>query len=245
MIRTGTGDIDIAAGRDVQLLSQFSTIYTAGTKVAPGNLTNTTVNPGGVVNLAANLPVFFPNGTSDSSITSTVDGVVTIVNPASELQLPAGTVYSFAKGSGGGNSNNVQPIASRSTITATVLGATFNFPSEGGTISGFAPGATINVTSAVDMIASGPGVLYSNGIAKPFNAGDTLSPVLGSVTRIVLTSALAHHHLERRRARRSGRNLHPDDQEGTDVGQFFHLHLSARRQRIASARRRLRCLCAG
>ncbi|WP_395744499.1 filamentous haemagglutinin family protein [Prosthecobacter sp.] len=30
VIRTGTGDIDISAGRDVQLLNQFATIYTAG-----------------------------------------------------------------------------------------------------------------------------------------------------------------------------------------------------------------------
>jgi hypothetical protein len=31
VIRTGSGDIDIAAGRDVKLLNQFATIYTAGT----------------------------------------------------------------------------------------------------------------------------------------------------------------------------------------------------------------------
>ncbi|MBE2285805.1 MAG: filamentous hemagglutinin family protein [Prosthecobacter sp.] len=33
VIRTGTGDIEIAAGRDVQLLNPFATIYTAGTAV--------------------------------------------------------------------------------------------------------------------------------------------------------------------------------------------------------------------
>ncbi len=33
VIRTGTGDIDIAAGRDVQLRNQFATIYTAGVRV--------------------------------------------------------------------------------------------------------------------------------------------------------------------------------------------------------------------
>ncbi len=33
VIRTGTGDIDIASGRDVQLLNQFATIFTAGTLV--------------------------------------------------------------------------------------------------------------------------------------------------------------------------------------------------------------------
>jgi len=34
VIRTGSGDIDIATGRNVQLLNQFATIYTAGTKVS-------------------------------------------------------------------------------------------------------------------------------------------------------------------------------------------------------------------
>ena len=33
VIRTGTGDIDISSGRDVRLLNQFATIYTAGTQV--------------------------------------------------------------------------------------------------------------------------------------------------------------------------------------------------------------------
>jgi filamentous hemagglutinin family protein len=33
VIRTGSGDIDIAAGRDVKLLNQLATIYTAGTQV--------------------------------------------------------------------------------------------------------------------------------------------------------------------------------------------------------------------
>ncbi len=38
VIRTGSGDIDIAAGRDVQLLNQFATIYTAGVKVSDATL---------------------------------------------------------------------------------------------------------------------------------------------------------------------------------------------------------------
>lgn len=38
MIRTGSGSIEIAAGRDVQLLNQFSTIYTAGTRVGDATL---------------------------------------------------------------------------------------------------------------------------------------------------------------------------------------------------------------
>ncbi|MEO8351526.1 MAG: filamentous hemagglutinin family protein [Chthoniobacteraceae bacterium] len=36
-IRTGSGDITISTGRDVRLLNQFATIYTAGTRVADAN----------------------------------------------------------------------------------------------------------------------------------------------------------------------------------------------------------------
>ncbi len=38
VIRTGSGDITISAGRDVRLLNQFATIYTAGTKVADATM---------------------------------------------------------------------------------------------------------------------------------------------------------------------------------------------------------------
>jgi filamentous hemagglutinin len=41
VIRTGSGDIDIATGRDVQLLNRFATIYTAGTKVSDPTLGGT------------------------------------------------------------------------------------------------------------------------------------------------------------------------------------------------------------
>ncbi|MDB6118147.1 MAG: Filamentous hemagglutinin family N-terminal protein, partial [Verrucomicrobiaceae bacterium] len=41
VVRTGSGDIDITAGRSVQLLNQFATIYTAGTRVADVTLGGT------------------------------------------------------------------------------------------------------------------------------------------------------------------------------------------------------------
>jgi len=41
VIRTGSGDIDVNAGRSVQLLNQFATIYTAGTRVADSTLGGT------------------------------------------------------------------------------------------------------------------------------------------------------------------------------------------------------------
>lgn len=41
VIRTGSGNIDIAAGRDVQLLNMFATIYTAGTRINDPSLGGT------------------------------------------------------------------------------------------------------------------------------------------------------------------------------------------------------------
>ncbi len=41
VIRTGTGDIDIATGRDVRLLNQFATIYTAGVQIPDPTLNGT------------------------------------------------------------------------------------------------------------------------------------------------------------------------------------------------------------
>jgi filamentous hemagglutinin family protein len=41
VIRTGSGDIEISAGRDVQLMNQFATIYTAGTLVEDPTLGGT------------------------------------------------------------------------------------------------------------------------------------------------------------------------------------------------------------
>jgi hypothetical protein len=45
VIRTGSGDIDIAAGRDIQLRNTFATIYTAGTQVADPTLGGTFDTP--------------------------------------------------------------------------------------------------------------------------------------------------------------------------------------------------------
>ncbi len=41
VIRTGSGDIDIVAGRDIQLLNQIASIYTVGTQVADATLGGT------------------------------------------------------------------------------------------------------------------------------------------------------------------------------------------------------------
>ena len=45
VIRTGTGDIDIVAGRDVQLLNQFASIYTVGVQVSDPSMGGTFDTP--------------------------------------------------------------------------------------------------------------------------------------------------------------------------------------------------------
>ena len=58
VVRTGSGNIDINAGRSIQLANQFATIYTAGTQVADPTLggtfdVSTFSQTGGTVNLGA------------------------------------------------------------------------------------------------------------------------------------------------------------------------------------------------
>ncbi|WP_395718910.1 filamentous haemagglutinin family protein [Prosthecobacter sp.] len=55
VIRTGTGDIEINAGRDVRLLNQFATIYTAGVTV-PSATTVFSANDFVLPNVSATLP---------------------------------------------------------------------------------------------------------------------------------------------------------------------------------------------
>ncbi len=77
VIRTGSGEIDIAAGRDVKLLNQLATIYTAGTRIAA--------------------PTVLPDGTFDLPIIDASGGTQTL----GAIQQPAGHTpqYSLAGGS--------------------------------------------------------------------------------------------------------------------------------------------------
>ncbi len=104
VIRTGTGDIDIHAGRSVQLLNHFATVYTAGTKVLDATMGGTFDMPvlnqnGGNVTLGANqqTPSYAPQytmaggdvsifaGQDIEHITRTNQGVV---SADSQRQLP-------------------------------------------------------------------------------------------------------------------------------------------------------------
>ncbi|MEZ5385157.1 MAG: filamentous hemagglutinin family protein [Prosthecobacter sp.] len=87
VIRTGTGDIEIAAGRDVQLLNQFATIYTAGVQVT---------NPTEVVSSG---DFVLPNVTPTTSRTpnqGTALGAVQQLYPA-QYSLAGGNVSVFAQ----------------------------------------------------------------------------------------------------------------------------------------------------
>ncbi|MGH8048617.1 MAG: hypothetical protein ACREKL_15365, partial [Chthoniobacterales bacterium] len=83
VIRTGSGDIDISAGRDVQLLNQFATIYTAGTRIADPTLNGTFVLP----NLTDNSSPLGPLGTKQQDVPYPV-----------QFTLGGGNVSIFAQG---------------------------------------------------------------------------------------------------------------------------------------------------
>jgi filamentous hemagglutinin len=76
VIRTGSGSIDIVAARDVQLLNQFATIYSAGTQVADATI-------GGTFDLPA--PKFIPDSKG-------VLGEIQQQNPLVQYTLGGGNV---------------------------------------------------------------------------------------------------------------------------------------------------------
>ncbi len=94
VIRTGSGDITISAGRDVRLLNQFATIYTAGTRVADATL----------------------GGTFDLPILNATGGTGTL--GAIQQQTPYPVQYSFA---GGNVTISAQNDIVHKTLIAGVL----------------------------------------------------------------------------------------------------------------------------
>jgi len=110
VIRTGSGDIDVHAGRDVQLLNQFATIYTAGTLIADPtmngqfDLPNLTGATGGALFLGAlqqNPPyaVQYTVGGGNVSITAGNDiahylrTAVGVLTDDSSRELPMNWLY--------------------------------------------------------------------------------------------------------------------------------------------------------
>jgi filamentous hemagglutinin family protein len=106
VIRTGAGNIDINAGRDVQLLNEFATIYTAGTQADP--MANFDVpqlysDPNGIYSL---YPAQYSLGGGNVSIsaqgnivhltnaTVTINGIAqTVIQDYSGRELPMNWLY--------------------------------------------------------------------------------------------------------------------------------------------------------
>ena len=108
-IRTGSGDIEVAAGRSVQLLNQFATIYTAGTQVLdPGlngtfNLPNTTLSGAqGTLGVVQESPAYTPQYSlaggnvvihAQSNIEHLTRNNLGTLVPDSERELPTNWLY--------------------------------------------------------------------------------------------------------------------------------------------------------
>ena len=107
VIRTGTGDIDISSGRDVQLLNQFATIYTAGTQVVDPEMEHTFDLPrldadnGGLLGVVQESPAYpaqYSLAGGNVTIAAQNDIIhLTLVNgalvPDSSRELPINWLY--------------------------------------------------------------------------------------------------------------------------------------------------------
>lgn len=99
VVRTGSGDIDISSGRSVQLLNQFATIYTAGTRVADATLGGTfdnfalsQVGGEGVLGAAQqNYPVIFSVAGGNVSVNAGAN--IERLGSSSSRELPDNWLY--------------------------------------------------------------------------------------------------------------------------------------------------------
>lgn len=99
VLRTGSGDIDINAGRSVQLLNQFATIYTAGTRVADPTMggifdVSTLSQAGGTGSLGAvqqNYPAFYTMAGGNVNISAGLN--IERLGASSSRQLPNNWLY--------------------------------------------------------------------------------------------------------------------------------------------------------
>ncbi|HTQ31258.1 MAG TPA: filamentous hemagglutinin family protein, partial [Opitutaceae bacterium] len=105
VIRTGTGDINIFAGRDVQLLNPLATIYTAGSQapaLPPDEFTSPSLTYANVITSVAHPSVFFyaaqysENG-GDVAISAQGDIAADYLNldgtPSSSAELPTNWLF--------------------------------------------------------------------------------------------------------------------------------------------------------
>jgi hypothetical protein len=204
VVRTGTGDIDVAAGRDVQLLNPFASIYTAGTQVNP--VATSTLNPGGTISLAANVPIVFPNApgvevsnqfggesiVGVDTVTATTNGTITyrpsaMANPADSISgcfctpafdveaVPAGSVFTFTS-------------AFNPSVVNHTVGAT---PGDW-TLQWTATQTTLSTPAAMGIGLSGHGSISGlpSGVAIPLTNGD--AGLVSSSAGILIDNTASH-----------------------------------------------------
>jgi len=102
VIRTGTGDIDISTARDLKLLNQFATIYTAGAQVGDPTLKGSFDTPrlfSDPNGFTALYPAQYSSGGGNVTIAAQGDIIHLTVGPSgqltadSERQLPTSWLY--------------------------------------------------------------------------------------------------------------------------------------------------------
>ncbi len=184
VIRTGTGDIDITAARDVQFLNQFATIYTAGSQVTTS--TPTTISPGGSVKLSANTPALLPSGTpAGDTIVTTANGFANLpvlVTRGSTIPtfLPQ-TQLSFVNGSSATlNTGSAQVQLTTPAASVLTLGA-----NSGRATLAVMAATTLQVTAAAGsttLVASVPVKITVGTVTKTVPAGTPFTNVTGGTT---------------------------------------------------------------
>ena len=180
VIRTGTGDIRINSGRDVQLLNQFASIYTAGVQVADPTMGGTFVTPNityplqtggtgqtGVSNLGVKQQgygAYYGISGGDISIFAQNN----IQRPTATLEMPTNWLYRRGYVDASGTIGATSVRSGGSTVTDAASSTTWwvdfsNFfegvgALSGGNISLLAGNDIVNVDAAAPTNARMPGL---------------------------------------------------------------------------------------
>ncbi|HTB81769.1 MAG TPA: filamentous hemagglutinin family protein [Opitutaceae bacterium] len=159
VIRTGTGDIDISAGRDVQLLNSLATIYTAGTAAVPlagfdlpnASYTNKGVGPVQQSSTTANpyAPQYSLNG---GNVTISAQNDIAHLNadgtPDSSKEMPTNWLYRRGDVDSSGLFGTVKTSAAASQVASTSWWIDFSNFFEG---IGALGGGNVTLTAGHDV----------------------------------------------------------------------------------------------
>lgn len=188
VIRTGSGDIDISAGRDVQLLNQFASIFTAGTQVKDPTLGGTFDTPVlnargsdalGGVQQSPSYPAQYSLGGGNVTINAQNDiahlttNTLGVLIPDSERELPNNWLYRRGYVDPMGNFGGGAIGTSASTTWSTTWWVDFSNFFEG---VGALGGGNVTVNAGRD-IANVDAVIPTNArMAARTSSGAVLKP---------------------------------------------------------------------